>query len=189
MKKLEDLLTEFGKQLVIDTRLNLKKKLVLRAKKTLAQSKIKDKTIKDVTSRLDASVKNNISYNSDGVKFTLTMNDYWLVVENGRRAAGVSKDGQSAILNWVETRGVAEKLRISDLENRKSKSKNPSKLKKMPFDKAKKLAMFLVARKLKKKRLEPTNFFNEVITDGRIDELKTKISELLKTEIIIEIRK
>jgi hypothetical protein len=58
----------------------------------------------------------------------------------------------------------------------------------MPFDRAQKQAAFLVARKLKNKVIEPTHFFDEVIKDGRLKELETKLTELIKTDIIFEIR-
>ena len=61
------------------------------------------------------------------------------------------------------------------------------KLTKMPFERAAKIAGFLIARKLKNKALEPTNFFNEVINDGRLDELKSKLKELIKTDIVLNI--
>ena len=59
----------------------------------------------------------------------------------------------------------------------------------MPFDRAKKAAGFLVARSLKKKRLEPTHFFDEVIEDGRIEKLKEDIATVFKTDVLIDIRK
>jgi hypothetical protein len=59
----------------------------------------------------------------------------------------------------------------------------------MPFDRAKKAAGYLVARSWKKKSLEPTHFFDEVINDGRLKELEEKLSEILKSELIINISK
>ena len=58
----------------------------------------------------------------------------------------------------------------------------------MPFDKAKKAAAFLIARSLKKKNLEPTHFFDEVIKDGRVDKLKEDIAKVVKTEIIVDVQ-
>jgi hypothetical protein len=58
----------------------------------------------------------------------------------------------------------------------------------MSFDKAKKTAGFLVARSLKKNSIEATHFFDEVINDGRIEKLQSEITELVKDDIIIEIR-
>jgi hypothetical protein len=194
-KEIIALLSDFGLNLTIDTKSNLRKRINERAAKTLSKSKFKDKSVKNVQSRLEASVKaNEVKYASGGLLFTLTMNDYWDVVNSGRKASGVSSEGQSKIEEWSSTRGVAQKIRVSDLELRKekqSKSKRKSELKKlklMPFEQAKKAAAFLIARKLKNNRLDPTHFFDEVIKDGRVDKLKEDIAKVVKAEITIDIQ-
>lgn len=194
-KKIIEVLNAFNKKLNDDTRLSLKTKIRERAVKTLAKSKFKDKSIKDVQSRLEASIKPIPAiYEGDGITIKLVMNDYWEVVDKGRKAAGVSSEGQSKIQDWSSTRGVAEKIRISDLEKRKekqSKSERKGKLKtlkKMPFDRAKKAAAFLIARKLKSNKLEPTYFFSEIKNDGRIQKLEQDLAEIMETEIIVDIQ-
>lgn len=184
--KIKELLDDFNEKLVIDTRESLQTKLDERASKHNG---------KKVKSRLWASVKAPPAIFDKGViKARLLMNDYWAVVNDGRKASGVSEEGQEKIAAWSATRGLAEKIRISDLEKRKQKQslserKNLKTLKKMPFDRAKKAAGFLVARSLKKKSLEPTHFFDEVLNDGRIAKLKEDLTKLVKTEFTIEIRK
>lgn len=193
--KIKELLDDFNEKLVIDTRESLQTKLDERTKETLTKSKYKDKSFKKVKSRLWASVKAPPAIFDKGViKARLLMNDYWAVVNDGRKASNVSEEGQDKIAAWSATRGLAEKIRITDLEARKqrqslSERKNLKTLKKMPFDRAKKVAGFLVARSLKKKSLEPTHFFDEVLNDGRIAKLKEDLTELVKTEFTIEIRK
>ena len=183
--KIKDLLDEFGKALNDDTRSSLKKALDDRAAKHKGRKR---------TSRLEASVKPIVSFSDDTIKFTLNMNDYWAVVNDGRSPNSVSAEGQKKIAEWSAVSGFAENIRISDLEQRKQKqslSKRKGKLKKlqkMSFDKAKKTAGFLVARSLKNKSIEPTHFFDEVINDGRIEKLQSEITELVKDDIIIEIR-
>jgi hypothetical protein len=145
------------------------------------------------TSKLWASVSDTVSYGGGKLTFALTMNDYWAVVNDGRRKAPVSKEGQEKLKAWSGISGLAEKIRLSDLAKRKenqtkSKLKKKKSLKKMPFDRAQKQAAFLVARKLKNKVIEPTHFFDEVIKDGRLKELETKLTDLIKTDIIFEIR-
>jgi hypothetical protein len=194
-KKIIEVLNAFNVKLNDDTRLSLKTKLRERAVKTLAKSKFKDKSIKDVQSRLEASIKPIPAvYEGGGITIKLVMNDYWEVVDKGRKAANVSSEGQSKIQDWSSTRGVAEKIRISDLEKRKekqSKSERKGKLKtlkKMPFDRAKKAAAFLIARKLKSNKLEPTYFFSEIKNDGRIQKLEQDLAEIMETEIIVDIQ-
>lgn len=194
-KKIIEVLNAFNRKLNDDTRLSLKTKLHERAVKTLAKSKFKDKSIKDVQSRLQASIKPIPAvYENGGIVVRLYMNDYWEVVDKGRKAASVSSEGQSKLQDWSSTRGVAEKIRISDLEKRKekqSKSERKGKLKtlkKMPFDRAKKAAAFLIARKLKSNKLEPTYFFDEIKNDGRIQKLEQDLAEIMQTEIIVDIQ-
>ncbi len=183
--KIKDLLDEFGKALNDDTRSSLKKALDDRAAKHKGRKR---------TSRLEASVKPIVSFSNDTIKFTLNMNDYWAVVNDGRSPNSVSAEGQKKIAEWSAVSGFAEKIRLTDLEQRKQKqslSKRKGKLKKlqkMSFDKAKKTAGFLVARSLKNKSIEATHFFDEVINDGRIEKLQSEITELVKDDIIIEIR-
>lgn len=183
--KIKDLLDEFGKALNDDTRSSLKKALDDRAAKHKGRKR---------TSRLEASVKPIVSFSNDTIKFTLNMNDYWAVVNDGRSPNSVSAEGQKKIAEWSAVSGFAEKIRLTDLEQRKKKqslSKRKGKLKKlqkMSFEKAKKTAGFLVARSLKNKSIEPTHFFDEVINDGRIEKLQSEITELVKDDIIIEIR-
>jgi hypothetical protein len=183
--KIKDLLNEFGLKLTNDTKASLRSKLDERTSKHGGRKRI---------SRLENSAKAlPITYSGGVLRFTFVMNDYWDIVDKGRRPGSVSEDGQEKIAEWSGLSGLAEKIRISDLEIRKAKqslSKRKTglkKLKKMPFDRAKKAAGFLVARSLKKKTIEPTNFFTEVIRDGRIEELQKRLSELIKTDIIINI--
>lgn len=176
---IEDLLKEFGVNINNDTRSSLKRKLNERASRYGGRSR---------TSRLEASIKPSVSYSGGVMTFRLTMNDYWEVVDKGRKAAPVSKEGQQKIADWSGLSGLAEKIRLKDLETRKAKSKGKGKLRKMPFERAKKSAGFLVARKLKSKSLDGTEFFTEIVNDGRIEELQEKLTELIKTDIIIEIR-
>ena len=178
-------LEKFGIKVVKDSRSSLKKKLDVRAAKHGGKS---------VQSRLEASIKSNVTYKNGAIVLTVNMNDYWVFVDKGRNAGPVSESGQSKIAEWSKIRGVAEKIRITDLNLRLAKQKESKtdrkkkKLTKMPFERAAKSAAFLIARKLKKKSLEPTNFFSEVINDGRIDDLKKELSELIKTDVIINIK-
>lgn len=182
--EIRKVLSEFGLKLTIDTKQSLKQKLDARASKYSGRKR---------TSRLEASAKAlPVTYQGGVLTLKFEMNDYWDIVDGGRKASNVSEDGQKKIADWSALSGLAEKIRISDLEARKqrqslSKRKGLKTLKKMPFDRAKKAAGFLVARSLKKKSLEPTHFFADVINDGRLDELKERLKELVKSEIKIEI--
>ncbi len=189
-KEILALLNDFNTKLKDDTQLSLKNKLNERAAKNKGKS---------VQSRLFASVKAlPATFDSNGVTIKLVMNDYWVFVNEGRNPGNVSAEGQSKLAEWSDTRGFAEKIRIKDFDLRtkiqnEAKAKNANrkkwtKLKKMPFDKAKKAAAFLIARKLKSKKLEPTYFFDEVIKDGRVEKLQKDLAEIMETEIIVDIQ-
>lgn len=181
---ISEVLSEFGFTLTVDTKKSLKSKLDERASKYGGRKR---------TSRLEASAKAKpIEFSNGVITLKFSMNDYWDIVNGGRKASNVSEDGQSKIADWSALSGLAEKIRISDLANRKqkqslSKRKGLKTLKKMPFDRAKKAAGYLVARSLKKKSLDPTHFFDEVINDGRIEELKQRLTEVIKKDIQIQI--
>ena len=189
-KEIVALLNDFNTKLKDDTQLSLKTKLDARAAKNKGKS---------VQSRLFASIKAlPATFDASGVTIKLVMNDYWVFVNEGRNPNNVSAEGQSKIAEWSATRGFAEKIRISDFNLRtkiqnEAKAKNANrkkwtKLKKMPFDKAKKAAAFLIARKLKSKKLEPTYFFDEVIKDGRVEKLQQDLAKIMETEIIVDIQ-
>lgn len=190
---INDLLSEFGLAMVNDTRTNLQKKLDERSDKARSNSKVKGGVFKKPKSRLWASTTSEIKYDNNGVKLAVKMNDYWDVVDGGRKTNAVSSEGQSKIAEWSATRGLAENIRLSDLEARKEKQKLSKRkeklkaLKKMPFERAKKAAGFLVARALKNKTLEPTNFFTEIKNDGRIKEFEQKLSELIKKDFKVQL--
>lgn len=182
---ISEVLSEFGFTLTVDTKKSLKSKLDERASKYGGRKR---------TSRLEASMDKQppIESKNGVITFRFKMNDYWAVVNDGRKASNVSEEGQDKIADWSALSGLAEKIRISDLANRKqkqslSKRKGLKTLKKMPFDRAKKAAGYLVARSLKKKSLDPTHFFDEVINDGRIEELKQRLTEVIKKDIQIQI--
>lgn len=181
---ISEVLSEFGFTLTVDTKKSLKSKLDERASKYGGRKR---------TSRLEASAEARpIEFSNGVITLKFSMNDYWDIVNGGRKASNVSEDGQSKIADWSALSGLAEKIRISDLANRKqkqslSKRKGLKTLKKMPFDRAKKAAGYLVARSLKKKSLDPTHFFDEVINDGRIEELKQRLTEVIKKDIQIQI--
>jgi len=185
-KEIVALLNDFNTKLKDDTQLSLKTKLNERAAKNKGKS---------VQSRLFASVKAlPATFDASGLTIKLVMNDYWVFVNEGRNPGNVSAEGQSKLAEWSDTRGFAEKIRIKDLEKRKekqSKSERKGKLKtlkKMPFDRAKKAAAFLIARKLKSKKLEPTYFFDEVIKDGRVEKLQQDLAKIMETEIIVNVQ-
>jgi hypothetical protein len=174
--KIEDLLTEFGKQLVIDTQKSLK-------------SKQRDSSL---NSRLSTSIKPQTTYESGKIVFKLTMNDYWDAVNSGRDPTSKGGDGalRRNLIRWIKTRKL--KVEISKRKEEKAKTLKNKKVKKsykkQTYDQAVENLAFVIARKIHKDGYEGNNFFDEVINDGRIEKLQSEITELVKDDIIIEIR-
>ena len=174
--KIEDLLTEFGKQLVIDTQKSLK-------------SKQRDSSL---NSRLSTSIKPQTTYESGKIVFRLTMNDYWDAVNSGRDPTSKGGDGalRRNLIRWIKTRKL--KVEISKRKEEKAKTLKNKKVKKsykkQTYETAVENLAFVIARKIHKEGYEGNNFFDEVINDGRIEKLQSEITELVKDDIIIEIR-
>ena len=174
--KIEDLLTEFGKQLVIDTQKSLK-------------SKQRDSSL---NSRLSTSINPQTTYESGKIVFKLTMNDYWDAVNSGRDPTSKGGDGalRRNLIRWIKTRKL--KVEISKRKEEKAKTLKNKKVKKsykkQTYETAVENLAFVIARKIHKEGYEGNNFFDEVINDGRIEKLQNEITELVKDDIIIEIR-
>jgi uncharacterized membrane-anchored protein YjiN (DUF445 family) len=174
--KIEDLLTEFGKQLVIDTQKSLK-------------SKQRDSSL---NSRLSTSIKPQTTYESGKIVFRLTMNDYWDAVNSGRDPTSKGGDGslRKNLIRWIKTRKL--KVEISKRKTEKATTLKNKKVKKsykkQTYEQAVESVAYAIAKKIHKEGYEGNNFFDEVINDGRIEKLQSEITELVKDDIIIEIR-
>jgi hypothetical protein len=173
---IEDLLSEFGKQLVIDTQKSLK-------------SKQRDSSL---NSRLSTSIKPQTTYESGKIVFRLKMNDYWDAVNSGREPTSKGGDGslRKNLIRWIKTRKL--KVEISKRKTEKATTLKNKKVKKsykkQTYEQAVESVAYAIANKIHKEGYEGNNFFDEVINDGRIKELESKLTELVKEDIIIEIR-
>ena len=174
--KIEDLLTEFGKQLVIDTQKSLK-------------SKQRDSSL---NSRLSTSINPQTTYESGKIVFRLTMNDYWDAVNSGRDPTSKGGDGslRKNLIRWIKTRKL--KVEISKRKTEKATTLKNKKVKKsykkQTYEQAVESVAYAIAQKIHKEGYEGNYFFDEVINDGRIEKLQSEITELVKDDIIIEIR-
>lgn len=159
------------------------------------QQSLRDKgvTFGGQDSKLSNSIKFDIIAQGNSVTFKLSMNDYSEFVDKGRGKGGVSKPGQESISKWISRKGLVGKFANDTLQARlqkQAKNKTDRKkktLKKPSFEKSLKALTYLVSRKLKQKGYEGNNFYSEVIEDGRLETLKTKLSEILKESVQIEI--
>ena len=191
MNEVEIILEAFGTKVVEDLRKSLSDKL--QAKAAYYQSKYEGASPNPNESALGASIKYRVVDSANGLKLNVYLNDYWEAVDSGRKAAGVSQDAR--IDKWIKSRNLIPGFQKSNLEdridtqNRLNKTNRKTKvLKKMKFADAVKAMDFLVRRKLKNKGYQGIHFFDEVVNDGRQQQLTKDIAAAMKKDIEIIIK-
>lgn len=167
MIPIEVILDDFGNKLVEDLKQSLRKKGV---------------TYRNQDSRLAANIRFRTIPKDNSVVFQLLMPDYAEIRDKGRKPGAVSEEGKKKIGEWGNRKGVIGNFAKSQLEIRqkkqneaKARNKNRKawkRLKAMPFNKAKEAFAYVVSRKIERKGYKGNKFFTDVITDGRVDELK-----------------
>lgn len=173
-------LQNFAIRLKKDTQTNLVKKEREKASKNGRSA--------NGNSVLWGTIKITMDPPSDPVVVTMVMQDYWSLVDAGRKPGKVSKEGQKKIVDWIKRKGIDPSKIIADIKAKAAKKKGEIiSNKKVPFAKASKQFAFLVSRKLKIKGYPANHFYSEIINDGRLDKLKIDLKEELKRDIIIEI--
>jgi hypothetical protein len=165
------------------------------AKEDLQQA-LRDKgvTFGGNDSKLSDKIQYKINKTTTGINFKLILPDYAEYVDNGREQGNVSEVGQKSIEKWVQRKGIVGGFQSKNLEARlKKQSENKSNrkkktLSKIPFDKASKAFAYLISRKLKTKRLQGNHFYTETITTERVNKLRIALTNLIKTDVTIEIK-
>jgi hypothetical protein len=190
MNEVEKILEAFGTKVVVDLRKSLSEKLQARASRY--QSKYNSGSTNPGESALGASIKYRIVDSSDGIKLNVLLNDYWEAVDTGRKPAGVLKEAK--IDKWIKKRNIISSFQKSNLEARLARQKNNKTkrekkvLTKLSFADALEAMDFLVRRKLQNKGYEGIHFFNEVMEDGRQQQLTKDIAAAMKKDIEIVIK-
>jgi hypothetical protein len=190
MNEVEIILEAFGTKVVEDLRKSLSEKLQARA--ASYKSKYPGGSSNPGDSALSASIKYLIVDSSEGIKLNVYLNDYWEAVDSGRKPAGVSQGAK--IDKWIKSRNLIPGFQKNNLKDRlKKQSENTSNRKKkvlkvMKFSEAVKAMDFLVRRKLKNKGYWGIHFFDEVVNDGRQQQLTKDIAAAMKKDIEIIIK-
>ncbi|MEY4051615.1 MAG: hypothetical protein RIR64_600 [Bacteroidota bacterium] len=190
MNEVEKILEAFGTKVVEDLRKSLSEKL--QAKASRYQSKYNSGSTNPGESALGASIKYRIVDSSEGIKLNVYLNDYWEAVDTGRKPAGVLKEAK--IDKWIKKRNIISSFQKSNLEARLARQKNNKTkrekkvLTKLSFADALEAMDFLVRRKLQNKGYEGIHFFNEVMEDGRQQQLTKDIAAAMKKDIEIIIK-
>lgn len=180
--EIDKILVEFGESTVNDVRANLDSVL----------------TYGSNASRLSANIKYIPPFNSNGaIVLQVTMPNYGYILDEGRgkgKSADkkLPKEAIESIEKWIVRRGLKPKM--SEARQKFAKNRKADKQKKNENrEKAVKQFAFAIAKKIQKEGHNPKyktpklGFWSKVINDGRLDELTARISEVLKTEVIIEI--
>jgi hypothetical protein len=180
--EIETILSDFGQKLQEDL-----------------QQSLRDKGVKagGGDSRLSNSIKFSVEPVAGGISMKLAMPEYGEAVDKGRKAAWVSEEGQKSIAQWGKSRGYVGKLanrtlakRIGEQNSAKAKNKTRKqwvKPKKPSFEKQVKAFVYVVNRKLSRYGYKGNGFYSEVVEDGRLEQLKIDLANVLKTNIGIEI--
>ena len=191
MNEVEKILEAFGTKVVEDLRKSLSEKL--QAKASRYQSKYNSGSTNPGESALGASIKYRIVDSSEGIKLNVLLNDYWEAVDTGRKPAGVLKEAK--IDKWIKKRNIIPSFIKSNLEdrienqNRRNKSNRETKvLQKLTFAEALKAMDYLVRRKIQNQGYWGIHFFDEVVNDGRQQQLTKDIAAAMKKDIEIIIK-
>lgn len=175
--EIDKILVEFGESTVNDVRANLDAAVSYGGQ----------------ASRLSAKINYIPPRNVNGaIVLQVSMPTYGYILDAGRGAGNVSKEGLESIEKWIVRRGLKPKM--SEARTKMSKDRKVAKpIKNQNREKAVKQFAFAIARKIQKQghaqpyKDKKLGFWSKVINDGRLEELTARISEVLKTEVIIEI--
>jgi hypothetical protein len=180
--EIDKILSDFGKVTVDDVRANLDAAVSYGGQ----------------MSKLSANIRYIKPFNSNGgIVLQIEMPTYGYILDAGRGKAKsdgtkLPKEAIENIEKWIVRRGLKPKM--SEAKQKFAKDRKSDKQKKnQNREKAVKQFAFAIARKIQKEghsqpyKDQKLGFWSKVINDGRLDELTKRISEVLKTEVIIEI--
>jgi hypothetical protein len=142
--------------------------------------------------RLRKDIKYEFRSSSTSIQMAIVMPKYGLAVDGGRKPSEKgSEPGElkKNLESWIKRKGIKpniSKLKTAKLKTLKNKTVRKS-AKQVTYDKAVKNLAFVFARKIHREGYKGNNFIKEVVKDGRVEELQNKLSELIKTDIIINI--
>jgi hypothetical protein len=182
MTELEKILDDFGKKLVTDVRQswdNEKKKKAA-----------KYGTPFNPNSRLNASMSYEVTFRNGSLFMVFSMDDTYVFPEDGRKPAGVSKEGQRSLAEWVRRNGLKFNItQKAKTTTRKIKNKTVKRAyKQMSMEQAIKGVVYVISRKIKERGYDGTRFYSKVINDGRIQKLQQEIFERFNEDIQIVLR-
>lgn len=125
-----------------------------------------------------------------GVRWTLSMKDYWKYVESGRGATVNSGDGavRRGVKHWIQKKGISPADILQQM--------NP-KSKRLPFPKALDSLSYIIARAIHKKgtikrfNYSGTNFLRETLTEqvpALKEALETKLGKAIQIRVVTDLK-
>lgn len=92
--------------------------------------------------------------------------------------------------SWVKRKGIVGRSDLyKDLKDRKVKTRDGKILSgSAKVNRVAKQLAFLMARKIHRDGFTGNQFYTEVINDGRLDKLRSDLTEFYKKEVIIDIQ-
>lgn len=143
---------------------------------------------KKASRKLLQSVAVDVTIFGDVYTMTLTMEDYWQYVEEGRKPG--KQPPIEAIMKWTSQKGLS----LSGLSKRTKriikslKTKKVRKALRQISAEAKRRSLaFLIARKIGRKGIAASNFFSEVVNKDLFDSMRKDISEYLKKDFVLRV--
>jgi hypothetical protein len=179
--KIIEVLTIWGQDLVNDTKAEIDKII------THAGGQ---------TSDLSGSVNYKVLNRNGVINFQLTMNDYWVNVEEGRKPNSTPPP-LKPIKDWINKKHlpVDQILLAVNIKHRgQGKSLGGLKitkrtLKTISHEKKVERVSWLFAKSIGKKGIKPKPFIDKVLTDDRMNKLKQMLAPVIKQQFILEIKK
>lgn len=145
------------------------------------------------SSKLAGTMQYTVFGKEQSLFFEFSMADYGNYIDAGTRGAKVRGTGgkkmKDSILEWMEGKNMTGNFALNIY---RSKLKNPNKSK-VSFEKAENSLAWAIKKKINKKGIikrfgyKGSNWFSDVINDGRIDKLADNLSELFGREVVINL--
>ena len=141
-------------------------------------------------SSLAGSTTIEIVDETQNMKFTLSMNDYWKYVESGR---GVTKNSQGGIVqkkikSWITLKGISPADVLMKMGSKDGKTP-----KRLPFEKALNSLSYIIARSIHRKGTikrfgyKGSNFLKETLTENvplLKQELETQLGRRVQISVV-----
>lgn len=130
-----------------------------------------------------------------GTKYTATlkMEDYWKYVDEGRKPGKMPPT--APLVKWISQKAIDARTILLGIEarrkgmsiGRRNKSIKQRSRDMSALSAAKSLA-YIIAKKIEKKGIEPTNFYSDVWTDKLKADIQRDVSIATNKDIAIEIK-